>query len=115
MIIVQNHYFAAPGHHEQVLATRREANACRARLGLRAGNILVRTRGADRAPDVIWQITYPDIAAWEADLAFLEASPEFTAIRQRQSAQLRHFERCAFILDGNELYPLADETAPTIT
>lgn len=98
MIIVQNHYFAAPGARDQVIATRREANACRERLGLHPGRMLIRARGEESAPDVIWQMEYPDIAAWEADMALLAASPEFTAIRAVQAKQLRHFERCAFTI-----------------
>lgn len=96
MIVVQNHYFAAPGQRDAVLATRREANACRVRLGLPEGRTLVLARGSDQAPDVIWQMEYPDIAAWDADLAILAESAEFTHIRQVQSSQLRHFERCAY-------------------
>lgn len=96
MIVVQNHYFAAPGKRVAVLATRREANACRARLGLPEGRTLALARGSDQVPDVIWQMEYPDIAAWEADLAMLAESAEFTHIRKVQSLQLSHFERCAY-------------------
>ena len=48
MIVVQNHYYAAPGQAEAVLKTRREASACRIRLGLPAGRILVKARGAEQ-------------------------------------------------------------------
>ncbi len=96
MIVVQNHYFAAPGQRDLVLATRRAANACRVRLGLPEGRTLVLARGSYQVPDVIWQIEFPDLAAWEADLAILAASAEFTQIRAVQSSYLRHFERCAY-------------------
>lgn len=96
MIVVQNHYFAAPGKRDAVLVTRREANACRIRLDLPEGRTLVLARGSDQVPDVIWQMEYADIAAWEADLATLTESAEFTHIRAVQSSQLRHFERCAY-------------------
>lgn len=96
MIVVQNHYFAAPGKRDAVLATRHEANACRIRLGLPEGRTLVLARGSDQVPDVIWQMEYADLAAWDADLATLAESAEFTRIRAVQSSQLRHFERCAY-------------------
>jgi hypothetical protein len=99
MIVVQNHYFAAPGQRQAVLDTRREANACRIRLGLPAGRILVLERGSEQVPDVIWELEPPDLAAWEADLAVLAASPEFEAIRAVQRSQLRHFERMAYQID----------------
>lgn len=101
MIVVQNHYFAAPGQRDAVIATRREASACRVRLGLPAGRILVLARGSESVPDAIWEIEYPDLAAWDADLAVLAASEEFTAIRTVQGSQLRHFERCAYEVDGS--------------
>jgi hypothetical protein len=100
MIVVQNHYFAAPGQRDAVLATRREANACRLRLGLPEGRTLVLARGSDQVPDVIWEIEFADLAAWEADLDVLAASEAFTAIRATQRSQLRHFERCAYEVDG---------------
>lgn len=96
MIVVQNHYFAAPAKREAVIRTRRDANACRVRLGLPDGRILILTRGSETAPDVIWELEFPDLAAWDADLAVLAASEEFAAIRAVQSSQLRHFERCAY-------------------
>ena len=99
MIVVQNHYFAAPGKRDAVIATRREASACRVRLGLPEGRVLVLARGSETAPDAIWECEFPDIAAWEADLEVLAASEEFTAIRKTQSSQLRHFERCAYDVD----------------
>lgn len=99
MIVVQNHYFAAPGRREAVIKTRREASACRVRLGLPEGRILVLARGSEAVPDAIWEIEFPDLAAWDADLAVLAASAEFTAIRKLQSSQLRHFERCAYEVD----------------
>ncbi len=99
MIVVQNHYFAAPGKRDAVVATRREASACRVRMGLPAGRILVLARGSEGVPDAVWEIEYPDLAAWDADLAALAASEEFTAIRNVQSSQLRHFERCAYVVD----------------
>jgi hypothetical protein len=85
MIVVQNHYFAAPGERDRVIATRRDADVCRERSGLHPGRTLIRTRGEESAPDVIWQMEYPDIAAWEADMALLAASPEFTVIREMQA------------------------------
>lgn len=100
MIVVQNHYFAAPGQREAVIATRRDASACRVRLGLPEGRILILARGSDQVPDVIWEIEFPDLAAWDADLDVLAASEEFTAIRAVQRSQLRHFERCAYEVDG---------------
>jgi hypothetical protein len=99
MIVVQNHYFAAAGQRNAVIDTRREANACRARLGLPEGRTLILARGSDTVPDVIWEIEFPDLAAWESDLEVLAASDEFTAIRTVQSSQLRHFERCAYEVD----------------
>ena len=100
MIVVQNHYFAAPGQRQAVLETRRAANACRARLGLPVGRTLVIARGSETVPDVIWELDVPDLAAWEADLAVLAASPDFEAIRAQQRGQLRHFERMAYEVDA---------------
>ncbi len=100
MIVVQNHYFAAPDKRDAVINTRREANACRVRLGLPAGRTLILARGSDTVPDVIWEIELPDLAAWDHDLEVLAASEEFSAIRTVQSSQLRHFERCAYEVDN---------------
>jgi hypothetical protein len=99
MIVVQNHYFAAPGQRDAVLKTRRDANACRVSLGLPPGRTLVLARGSEAVPDVIWELDVPDLAAWEADLAVLAASPEFEAIRATQRSQLRGFERMAYQVD----------------
>jgi len=99
VIVVQNHYFASPGKRDAVIATRRDASACRVRLGLPAGRILVLARGSDAVPDTIWELELTDLATWDSDLAVLAASEEFTAIRKVQSSQLRHFERCAYEVD----------------
>lgn len=99
MIVVQNHYFAKPGMRDAVIDTRRQANACRVRLGLPEGRTLILARGSDTVPDVIWAIELPDLAAWDRDLAVLAASGAFAAIRLVQSSQLRQFERCAYEVD----------------
>jgi hypothetical protein len=102
LIIVQNHYYPVAGERDAVLATRLAADACRRRLGLPAGRTLALAEGPDDAPAVIWQAAFVSLRDWHDDLRVLAASPEFTAIRREQSAQLRGFSRCGYALAGDE-------------
>ena len=97
MIVETTNYFAKAGMASAVLAHRRRGSALRVELGLEAGRILVRL--GDQGPDVRWECTFADQAAFDADLAVREASPQFAAQRHMMSQLLERFERHVFALD----------------
>jgi dienelactone hydrolase len=91
MWIERTMYFAKPGCHDRVLATRRRASACRVAIGLDPGCIFVRRDG--EGPDVRWECGFETAEAHRADLAARGASPEFSAIRAQMGELIDRFER----------------------
>jgi len=102
MIVERTHYFARD-NREAVLAIRRRASAIRVALGLPAGRILVGLGSGDSQPDVIWECSFPDNVAHQADLDARAASPEFSAIRGEMNAATRDFSRQVFEPDDEPL------------
>lgn len=103
MITERTHYFAKPGRADAVLAIRRRANEIRVAIGVPAGRIHVAAAAADDCPDVVWECTFRDRAAREADLAARAASAAFTAIRGEMQAVIRAFSRQVFCADDAPL------------
>lgn len=101
MIVEATNYFAKEGLAETVLERRREGSRIRQRLGLPAGRIFVNTSG--QGPDVRWECAFADQAAFEADLAARDASPEFAAQRAEMGKLTQRFERHVLHLDTTEL------------
>ncbi|MBI4639450.1 MAG: hypothetical protein HY731_02080 [Candidatus Tectomicrobia bacterium] len=94
MIITRNLYFALPGKEDDVLAVRKEASQIRLKLGLPQGRILRRlSEKSPGKPDVVWECEFKSMEDREKDMAALDASPEFTAVRQKMGALLAKFER----------------------
>ena len=94
MIVERTHYYAKNGMAAEVLAVRREASRVRVAMGLSAGTIHVgHSHGGDGGPDVAWQCTFNDDAAHQADLAARDASPEFSAVRDKMGKLIGRFER----------------------
>jgi len=93
MIVARNLYYAADGQAEAVYRHRLHAADVRVRLGLPRGRVLRRWRGSDTLPDVIWECEFADVAAYDADMAALAASPEYEAVRAHMRTLLRRFER----------------------
>lgn len=99
MITERTHYFAKPGRAADVLAIRRRASAIRVAAGLPAGRIHVAAALADDQPDIVWECSFRDRAAHEADLARRAATAAFTAIRAEMHAATRAFSRQVFAAD----------------
>jgi len=100
LIIVQNHYYAAAGKRETVLATRLRADACRRSLGLDSGRTLTLVQSTGTAPAVIWQSSFASLQGWHEDLRILAESAEFADIRREQGQQLDAFARCGYVVAG---------------
>lgn len=101
MIIEATNYFAKDGMRDAVLERRREGSRLRERLGLPAGRIFVNHGG--QGADVRWECSFADEAAFQADLAARDASPEFAAQRREMGALTQRFERHVFKLDDIQL------------
>lgn len=101
MIVETTNYFAKPGRADAVLERRREGSRLRRALGLASGCILVNRGGA--GPDVRWECSFVDEAAFAADLAARDASPEFARQRLEMGALTDRFERHVFTVDDTEL------------
>ncbi len=101
MIVEATNYFAKDGMADAVLERRREGSRLRVRLGLPAGRIFVNQGG--QGPDVRWECAFADEAAFQADLAARDASPEFAAQRKEMGALTQRFERHVFTLDETPL------------
>ncbi len=97
LIVETTSYHAKPGMTDAVLEMRRRGTRLRLELGLPPGRILVRD-GAS-GPDVRWDCMFASRAAFEADLAARDASPEFALQRQRMGALLERFERHVMVED----------------
>jgi hypothetical protein len=102
MILVHQRYFAKPALREKVIDTRIEASRRLIELGVPSGRIWVPVRSADNLrtgaeesalPDVIWECTYPSLAAREEFRARQESDPQFHAIRTHQGTQLAQWLR----------------------
>jgi hypothetical protein len=102
MILVHQRYFAKPALRENVIDTRINASRRLIELGVPAGRIWVPVRdannlrtGAEQSPlpDVIWECTYPSLAAREEFRARQEFDPRFHAIRTHQGTQLAQWLR----------------------
>jgi dienelactone hydrolase len=96
-VIERTAYFAHPGRQAEVLATRRRACAVRLRIGLDAGEVLVRHPGGDGSEaDVTWQCGFSDAQAHARDLAARAASADFEAVRAAMQGLIARFERHVF-------------------
>ena len=96
-IVERTHYYAKPGLAAEVLDVRRKASAVRLSIGLPAGEIFVKHPGGDGSePDVVWQCTFANVAARDADLATRAASAEFENVRVQMRKLYTRFERQVF-------------------
>jgi hypothetical protein len=96
-IVERTHYYAKPGLAAEVLDVRRKASAVRLSIGLPAGEIFVKHPGGDGSePDVVWQCTFANVAARDADLAARAASAEFENVRVQMRKLYTRFERQVF-------------------
>jgi len=77
--------------HDEVLATRREACAVRARIGLPAGDVFLAE--GDPGPMVFWSCAFANEDERAADLQARADSAEFEAVRVRMRALIDRFER----------------------
>lgn len=102
MIVERTSYFAKESA-EAVLAVRRRASAVRVSIGLPAGRIFLGSGAGDDQPDVVWECSFPDRAAHEADLEARASSPEFTAVRAEMRSITRRFARQFFEEDNAPL------------
>jgi dienelactone hydrolase len=109
MWIERTMYFAKPGCHDRVLATRRRASACRVAIGLDPGRIFVRRDGD--GPDVSWECGFESAEAHEADLAARGASPEFGSIRAQMGELIARFER--HVAQVDDFSPLQNGIGPS--
>jgi class 3 adenylate cyclase len=96
-IVERTHYYAKTGLAAAVLDVRRKASAVRLSIGLPAGEIFVKHPGGDGSePDVVWQCTFANVAARDADLAARAASVEFESVRVQMRKLYTRFERQVF-------------------
>lgn len=99
-IVVQNWCFIRVGAEDEALEVRREASRVRKEAGRPVGRILIPAASGPEIPTFIWECDYVDDAHREADAAWADASPEFSAARARMGTLLERFERIAFVVDG---------------
>jgi hypothetical protein len=98
-IVERTQYYAKPGLAAEVLEIRRKASAVRVSIGLPAGEILIKHPGGDGSePDVVWQCTFADLTARDADLAARAASAEFESVRVQMRKLYARFERQVFAI-----------------
>lgn len=96
-VVERTQYFAHPGREAEVLATRRRACAVRLRIGLNAGEILVKHPGGDGSEaDVTWQCSFRDAQVHARDLAARAGSADFEAVRASMRELIARFERHVF-------------------
>jgi len=98
-LVVQNWYFIRPGSEEEALTVRRNASQVRREADRPVGRILLPAAFAAGIPTFIWECDYSDRAAREMDAAWADASPEFSAVRERMGRLLERFERITFTID----------------
>ncbi|HWK64038.1 MAG TPA: hypothetical protein VNS34_03815 [Rhizobiaceae bacterium] len=101
MIVEATNYYAKPGMEAAVLERRRQGSRLRKLLGLPTGRIFVNAGG--QGPDVRWECSFADEAAFQADLAARDASPDFAAQREGMGQLTERFERHVFRLDTIDL------------
>ncbi len=97
-VVVHNAYYAKPGLAEAVYQWRLHASDVRVQLGFPPGRVLRRieeTGDSAQAsqPDVIWECTYPNLAARQRDAQAVEATTEFQAVMQHMRTLIHHFDR----------------------
>ncbi len=97
MILESTLYYAKPEMAEAVLDMRRRGVRLRVSLGLAPGEVFV--KAGESGPDVRWECRFADRAAFEADLAARDSSPEFGEQRRAMGALLVRFERHVDRLD----------------
>jgi hypothetical protein len=102
-IVVQNWYFIRAGLEDEALGVRRDASRVRLEAGQPAGRILVPAASGPDDLTFIWECDYPNEAARTADAAWADASPEFTAVRERMCKLLERFKRITFGVDADLL------------
>jgi len=91
LLVEITNYYARPGQAAAVLEQRRLATTLRVRLGLVPGRIFRKLEGS--GPDVRWECTFANRAAYDADMAARAASHEFAEARQSMHGLLERFER----------------------
>lgn len=91
MIVETTLYFAKAGMADKVLELRKQGCSLRRSLGLPEGDIFVRMEG--EGPDVRWQCTFPEEAAFRADMKARDLSPAFQKQRDAMGELLERFER----------------------
>lgn len=92
-IVVQNFYFPKPGKENEVLAQRKLASSVRAKLGLPAGRILLRTSESTSQAYIIWECEYSSLKSREEDVAKLDLSAEFKQVQEHMGTLLEKFDR----------------------
>jgi hypothetical protein len=96
-IVERTQYYAKPGLAAEVLDIRRKASAVRVSIGLPAGEILIKHPGGDGSePDVVWQCTFADLAARDADLGGRGERGEGGGGRVQMRKLYARFERQVF-------------------
>jgi len=98
-IIVENYYYAKPGKEAEVLSWRLHVCDIIEKLGCKRGRVLRRLNAgkgdevdAD-APDVVWQVEYPDQESLARDVQKELASAEMKEAIEHMRPLLRKFER----------------------
>ena len=104
MILSLNFYYAVPGLEEAVLRQRLRASDVRERLNIPRGRVLRRVAGSGEVPDVIWENTFPNVAAHLCDMTVRGASAEFEAIRAGMRKLYRRFERPLYEICGDSAW-----------
>jgi len=98
-IVERTQYYAKAGLAAEVLDIRRKASDVRVSIGLLAGEILVKHPGGDGSePDVVWQCTFADLAARDANLAARAVSTEFESVRVQMRKLYARFEQQVFAI-----------------
>lgn len=99
-VIVQNWYFIRAGVEDEAFGVRLDASRVRCAADRPVGRILSPVAPSEGTPTFIWECDYPDMSAREADAAWADASPEFSAVRERMGKLLGRFERITFVVDA---------------
>jgi len=70
-----------------------DSSEVRAQLGFSRGRVLRRLGDSGTQPEVIWECTYPDLAAREREVQAVEATAEFQAVMQHMRTLICRFDR----------------------
>jgi hypothetical protein len=100
-VVVENRYYIRAGLEDEGLSTRRAASRIRVAAGQPAGRILLPAE--ESGLTFTWQCEYEDLATRQADAAWADASPEFSAVRDRMGTLLDRFERLVYVVDDEPL------------